>query len=104
MYEEYLSDFRAGNSHKWNYESTLVFNAYGPSKSFLNSYMVDLAEKVKSKGVMVNAFNPGWVKTEMGGEGALLTVEEGVKTAEFLDGFKEFNTGKWYEDNKIIDF
>jgi hypothetical protein len=36
---------------------------------------------LKGTNVKINAAHPGWVKTEMGGEGASLEIPEGAKTA-----------------------
>lgn len=52
---------------------------YGISKAALNAATRKLAEALKSHGVSVNAASPGWVRTEMGGESAPLTVEQGAK-------------------------
>ena len=39
-------------------------------KSAVNAYTVQLAYELKDTKIKVNAAHPGWVKTEMGGEGA----------------------------------
>ena len=44
--------------------------AYNVSKSAVNAYTVQLAHELKETKIKVNAAHPGWVKTEMGGEGA----------------------------------
>ena len=58
--------------------------AYNVSKSAVNAYTVQLACELKDTRVKVNAAHPGWVKTEMGGEGATLELEEGAKTSVAL--------------------
>lgn len=52
--------------------------AYRASKSALNSVMFSFAQDVKSYGVQVLIFHPGWVRTEMGGENALIDVNTSV--------------------------
>jgi len=41
-------------------------SAYRISKAALNMYTKTLAFRLKPKGIIVSAFDPGWVKTEMG--------------------------------------
>lgn len=104
LYYNYLEDVRNGEIKNWDYECCDVFKAYGPSKAFLNSYMVYLSKILTNKNIMVNAFNPGWVKTDMGGDEAPLSIEEGCQTCLYLDSFSEFKTGKVYENKELIDF
>jgi NAD(P)-dependent dehydrogenase (short-subunit alcohol dehydrogenase family) len=58
--------------------------AYDSSKSAVNAYTVELAWELKDTPIKVNAAHPGWVKTEMGGEGATMEIEEGAKTSVAL--------------------
>jgi NAD(P)-dependent dehydrogenase (short-subunit alcohol dehydrogenase family) len=52
---------------------------YGISKAALNAATRKLAEALAPRGISVNAASPGWVRTDMGGESAPLTVEHGAK-------------------------
>jgi NAD(P)-dependent dehydrogenase (short-subunit alcohol dehydrogenase family) len=58
--------------------------AYDVSKSAVNAYTVHLAWELKDTPIKVNAAHPGWVKTEMGGEGATMDIEDGAKTSVAL--------------------
>ncbi len=58
--------------------------AYNVSKSAVNAYTVQLAHELKGSTLKVNAAHPGWVKTEMGGEGATLELVDGAKTSVAL--------------------
>jgi NAD(P)-dependent dehydrogenase (short-subunit alcohol dehydrogenase family) len=58
--------------------------AYNVSKSAVNAYTVQLAYELKETSIKVNAAHPGWVKTEMGGEGAMMEIEDGAKTSVAL--------------------
>jgi NAD(P)-dependent dehydrogenase (short-subunit alcohol dehydrogenase family) len=55
--------------------------AYNVSKSAVNAYTVQLAHELKDTKIKVNAAHPGWVKTEMGGEGAQMEIPNGAKTS-----------------------
>jgi len=58
--------------------------AYNVSKSALNAYTVQLAHELRDTSIKVNAAHPGWVKTEMGGEGATMELADGAKTSVAL--------------------
>jgi NAD(P)-dependent dehydrogenase (short-subunit alcohol dehydrogenase family) len=58
--------------------------AYNVSKSAVNAYTVQLASELKGSTIKVNAAHPGWVKTEMGGEGAPMELVDGAKTSVAL--------------------
>jgi NAD(P)-dependent dehydrogenase (short-subunit alcohol dehydrogenase family) len=55
--------------------------AYDASKAAVNSFTIHLAHELKDTKIKVNSAHPGWVKTEMGGEGAQLDIETGAKTS-----------------------
>jgi NAD(P)-dependent dehydrogenase (short-subunit alcohol dehydrogenase family) len=58
--------------------------AYSVSKSAVNAYTVQLAYELRDTRIKVNAAHPGWVKTEMGGEGATMELVDGAKTSVAL--------------------
>jgi NAD(P)-dependent dehydrogenase (short-subunit alcohol dehydrogenase family) len=58
--------------------------AYNVSKSAVNAYTVQLAYELKETTIKVNAAHPGWVKTDMGGEGATMDIPDGAKTSVAL--------------------
>ncbi len=55
--------------------------AYDSSKTALNAFTIHLAHALKGTAVKVNSAHPGWVKTEMGGAGAMLDIPEGAATS-----------------------
>ena len=55
--------------------------AYDASKAALNSFTIHLAHELRRTKIKVNSAHPGWVKTEMGGEGAQLELSDGAKTS-----------------------
>ncbi len=58
--------------------------AYDVSKAAVNAFTVHLAYELKDTKIKVNAAHPGWVKTEMGGEGATMEIPDGAKTSVAL--------------------
>ncbi|MCI4666250.1 MAG: SDR family NAD(P)-dependent oxidoreductase [Neomegalonema sp.] len=50
--------------------------SYRASKAAAVNLARNLAAELKSKGVAVGAYHPGWVRTDMGGAGADISVEE----------------------------
>ena len=61
-----------------------TYPAYSISKTALNAVTRQLAAGLKTQGIAVNSVCPGWVKTDMGGEGASRTVEQGADTPVWL--------------------
>lgn len=52
------------------------FYAYGAAKAGLNRMMRSVAIDLKDRGVIIGLVHPGWVQTDMGGEGADITPVE----------------------------
>jgi NAD(P)-dependent dehydrogenase (short-subunit alcohol dehydrogenase family) len=76
--------------------------AYCVSKSFLNAITRHLAYELSDRKIYVNAFDPGWVKTDMGGRSAPGSVEDGADTAVWLATAEKVGTGKFYHSRKEI--
>jgi NAD(P)-dependent dehydrogenase (short-subunit alcohol dehydrogenase family) len=58
--------------------------AYDASKTALNAYTIHLAWELRNTPIKVNSAHPGWVKTEMGGPGAIMELADGAKTSAAL--------------------
>ena len=58
--------------------------AYRLSKTLLNGITVLLANALRGTNILVNSACPGWVRTNMGGDQAPLTPEQGADTPVWL--------------------
>lgn len=76
--------------------------AYCISKSLLNAITRHLASELSHRKIPVNAFCPGWVKTDMGGKSAPRSIEEGADTAVWLATTEKVGSGNFYRDRKVI--
>lgn len=71
---------------------------YGVSKAGLNAFTNGLASQYP--GLFVNAVCPGWVRTEMGGENATRSVEEGAETPVWLARLRDGPSGRLWRDGE----
>jgi len=53
--------------------------SYRASKAGANNVAVNLAAELKPHGIAVGAYHPGWVRTDMGGQEADISVEESAE-------------------------
>lgn len=56
-----------------------AYAAYRMSKTALNVVTRVFAAEAAGSDVLVNSICPGWVKTDMGGQGAARTIDQGIK-------------------------
>lgn len=77
--------------------------AYSLSKASLNLITRMLAPALAKEKIAVNSMCPGWVRTDMGGDHAPRSVEEGADTAVWLalDAPADFS-GHFVRDREVI--
>ena len=78
--------------------------SYCLSKLALNGATIMLAQALQPHGIVVNAIDPGWVKTDMGGDAAPRSPEQGADTAIWLATAALRETGKLWRDRQAIAF
>jgi NAD(P)-dependent dehydrogenase (short-subunit alcohol dehydrogenase family) len=78
---------------------------YAVSKTALNALTRLLAHEGRNRNVLVNAVDPGWVRTDMGGRSAPRSAEQGADTivwcATLPDGGP---TGGFFHDRRPIEW
>jgi NAD(P)-dependent dehydrogenase (short-subunit alcohol dehydrogenase family) len=87
-----------------NTEDDWAFPIYRISKSALNSATKCMANNLKEKNITVISMDPGWVKTDMGGEDADLTPAESVSgIKKVLEEINLSHTGEFfrYDGSKL---
>ena len=85
-------------------------NTYAVSKMIVNSYarVLALRDEIKHNDISVYSAHPGWVKTDMAGPKAPLSIKEGAETEVFLielpDGINPEYQGKYFDKCKVSSF
>lgn len=74
---------------------------YRLSKTSLNALTRIFADELKSTQIKINSVCPGWVRTDMGGPGATLSVEQGVETIVWLATLPDDGPSGGFFRNKL---
>ena len=77
--------------------------AYRSSKAAVNIVMKSLSVDLAPRGITCVVMHPGWVRTDMGGEGGKLSPAESVKALRsIIDSLKPEDSGKFLNwDGKV---
>lgn len=89
-----------------SFPRTGPYPSYSISKTAVNAVTKILADELKNTKIMVFSVDPGWVKTDMGGPAAPLSIEEGIDTPVWLATApeNELKSGYFYKERKIIEW
>jgi len=80
--DEFCNEVKCNNSPIITGE----YPVYGFTKLALNCYTRILSKEkaIEDKDIQVYACHPGWVKTDIGGPNAILTIEQGIECPYYL--------------------
>ena len=79
--------------------------AYSMAKAALNAFTLILAAAYQGRGVLVNAVDPGWVRTDMGGASAPRSPQQGADTIVWLATLPDNGpTGGFFRDRRAIEW
>ncbi|BAZ11586.1 oxidoreductase, short-chain dehydrogenase/reductase family protein [Calothrix sp. NIES-4071] len=79
--------------------------SYCLSKLTLDGVTIMLAEALQPQGIVVNAIDPGWVQSDMGGSTAPRTLEQGADTTVWLATEAPTNlTGKLFYERHVVSY
>ena len=85
-------------------------NSYCVSKMIVNTYsrVLSYREEIENNDISVYSAHPGWVKTDMTGPEAPLTIKEGAENEVFLielpDGINKEYQGKYFDRFRVTSF
>ncbi len=103
LVDSFVRDVRVGGHGRSGWPP----NAYSVSKIAMNALARVLARELAGdpRAILVNAADPGWVRTRMGGRSAPVSVEDGAKTPVYLALLPAgAPTGAFFAHQRVIDF
>ena len=87
-----------------------IGKSYYVSKMIVNSYsrILSYRREIEENDISVYSIHPGWVRTEMGGSYAPLTIKQGAECEVFLielpDGINKKYQGKFFDRFTVSSF
>jgi NAD(P)-dependent dehydrogenase (short-subunit alcohol dehydrogenase family) len=70
--------------------------AYSCSKAALDRYTSDIAPSLHGTGIAICSIDPGWLKTDMGGDAASLSVDTVIPGALLGIIMSNYKPGVWF--------
>ena len=104
------NNFKISFKNKTTDKDGWCIKSYSVSKMVVNTYarVLSLRNEIEINDISVYAAHPGWVKTDMTGPEAPLSVEQGVVNEIFLielpDGINPKYQGKYFDNCKVSSF
>ena len=102
--------FKTSFKNKTTDKDGWCINTYSVSKMVVNTYarVLSLRKEIEDNDISVYAAHPGWVKTDMTGPEAPLTIEQGTVNEIFLlelpEGINKKYQGKYFDNCKVSSF
>jgi NAD(P)-dependent dehydrogenase (short-subunit alcohol dehydrogenase family) len=78
--------------------------SYRMSKAAVNAFTLVAARALSADGIRVNAVHPGWVRTDMGGPDATLSIDEGAQAVLTLALRVDCPTGLLFDSGGALDW
>ncbi|GMT35549.1 hypothetical protein PFISCL1PPCAC_26846, partial [Pristionchus fissidentatus] len=95
-----ISSTAGSLEHAVRNEAPMPISIYSMSKAALNMLTRKLSLEWREDTIRATSFCPGWVKTDMGTDRAMLTLEEStVPLTKLILSLKEENNGRYYSYN-----
>jgi carbonyl reductase 1 len=99
--KEFVDSVRRGQHRRDGWPG----NAYSVSKAGMNALARVMAPALKARGILINAVCPGWVRTDMGGQGAPRSLEEGAAGVVWAATLPpDGPSGGFFRDGRRIDW
>ena len=81
------------------------YPAYRMSKTAVNALTANMASELRGEKILVNAVDPGWVRTDMGGPSAPWSPTEGADTVVWASALPDDGpTGKVLHERAVSEF
>jgi NAD(P)-dependent dehydrogenase (short-subunit alcohol dehydrogenase family) len=78
--------------------------SYRVSKAAVNAFTLVASLALREDGIRINAVHPGWVRSDMGGPSAPLSLEEGARTVVALALDNTSPTGQMFDSDGPTDW
>lgn len=98
LVESFVDSVRRGRHSEEGWPTS----AYGVSKLALNAYVRITAPLLSSRGIRLNAVDPGWVRSDMGGAGAPRTLQQGAGSVLWAALLEDDRSGGFHRDGRSL--